>query len=195
MKLFFYGIVTGMILLTGLACTVLFFSSADSPGRHAVSQPLVFESPLFVRFPHLCSGQKPSQASGGKVVPLSHKDSFIESELKVSPVEHEPVVVSNVEQDWSLLMEQQISQAFSEHRYLAQFQLFSISCVSNQCDIEILQPDQDVNDAALTILFALRELGIYQEQEMDFKRGRRREDGSLLLSITRHHSKVMQTEE
>lgn len=89
------------------------------------------------------------------------------------------------DEDWKITKESQIYDAFFNHEYLNKMQLDEISCEKTTCEIVIGNSEVDVHDSSLTVLFALKELNLVDENLERFHRGNRLDNGTYKITISK----------
>lgn len=96
----------------------------------------------------------------------------------------------DIDHDWAILVENSITDAFLSHQYLGSYNLENVECRTTQCELTLSNVSIDVGDAAMTVLFAFKDMEVLNEQTKSFKRGHRLDDGTLKISLGRYKNSV-----
>lgn len=110
-------------------------------------------------------------------------------EINVTQIEENktifPFAEQEIDYDWALPVENAITDAFMTHNYLVNYTLENVECRTSICEFTLSNVSIDSMDAALTVMFAFKEIDVLNEKTQTFRQSRRLEDGTLKLFVGR----------
>jgi hypothetical protein len=96
-----------------------------------------------------------------------------------------PFEEQEIDYDWALPVENSITDTFMSHSYLTKYTLENVECRTTICEFTLSNVSIDSADAAVTVMFAFKDVDLMNEKTQTFRRSSRSEDGTLKLSVGR----------